>query len=380
MSVTYPTNTKQMSQLVEFYADTMDSQVAVAKGMETSQLMKSYMDTKNSEFAVEYGKPLLLDLPPVVTLEITQKLNLPSRILLSQTCKEMRAYLSPKCLSTFAMISPAARLKCRSMLEDHLPDYWLCYECNQLHLVDLEDIPASKEAMLIERPYSEPCAAAEPRSSRHRLTTRYALANRHVRLAVKYERMVGHQREEYLEKLLQGFEYSTSIFSTFYRFSVKPEVIGGHFLVKATHSYKPMYSYQPTEGPELDLCPHLTAKIDWISRGSPCVSVKGSGIDVEGDKMSYDGHEIKVHCCARCPLDYLVSLGTDERPDEIYLRTWTDYGAGLTPNDPYWRSHIFNATESGVAYRRRVFRWKGGFPPLMMAYEMGKSALEAPQT
>ena len=126
-------------------------------------------------------KSLLLHLPLDIVLAIYDELSLYARILLSQICRDLRLLLHSKCYSSVRKASAAEHLDLLAGLGDILPDHRLCHHCRALHLVDPRNLPLTNYDGLYK-----PCAAPETIGSRHRLSPYYAIARRHVQLAIKY--------------------------------------------------------------------------------------------------------------------------------------------------------------------------------------------------
>lgn len=272
-----------------------------------------------------------LDLPLDIVHAIFDELPLHAKILLSQTCRDLRLRLRSMCYLSVRRASAAERLEFLGALADILPDHRLCTHCRALHLVDPKDIPVTEV-----NKYYKPCPAPEPIWSRYRLGPRYAVAHRHVQLAIKYTRRQDvHQR--YRASILQRF---TTSFPNFYslrlEFTAEPLVIHGRFILMTTfdfHEAAAPLSYETISRTMIKICPHLV--IGFFSRDNPLTAgIRFAFQAADGQSGSYQ----EFRSCDRCPTDYLILIR--ERRATFYA--WTDLGSGSSPMDPCWSSHLLD--------------------------------------
>lgn len=72
-------------------------------------------------------------------------------------------------------------------------------------------------------------------------------------------------------------------------------------------------------------------------------------------QLALDHAGSQVFSCDRCPTDYLVTA----QEDQLTVRLWQDLGTGISPTDPYWRSHVDVKGENDSTHAPR-FLYKHG--------------------
>jgi hypothetical protein len=270
-------------------------------------------------------KSPLLDLPLDIVHAIFDELPLHAMVLLSQSCRDLRLLLGSRCYSAVREASAADRLEFLGVLGDILPDHRLCTHCRALHLVDPKDLPVTDCGN-----YYKPCPAPESTWSRHRLHPYYAVAHRHVQLAIKYTRLE-HIHQSYRASILQRFTISLPRFySMSLEFTAEPAVIHGRFILMTTFTYHKVaapLSFTTLSHAAVRICPHLGIG-ETVSPENPLLAVTRSAFRVG----------LEVHSCDRCPTDCLIII----RKSRATFYAWQDLGSGTSPMDPYWRSHILD--------------------------------------
>lgn len=278
----------------------------------------------------------LLDLPLELLHDIFDELHLPEKILLSQTCRDLWYKLRYQCSSAIRQASAVERLECLAVLGDILPDHRLCTSCRALHLLDPKDLPVTG----YDKFYT-PCPARETSWSRHRLMPYYAIAFRHVQLAIKYTRLKDiHQ--DYRASILQKFTVSIPRwYSMRLNFTAEPVIINGRFILMTIFVFYtavgPM-SFSNLSQAHFHICPHLG--VGPLILDNRLVAAIRLAFNVADAKR---GSHQKAHSCDRCPTDYRIVV--KDRRATFYA--WQDLGAGISPEDPYWRSHIWDE-ENGL--------------------------------
>ena len=257
--------------------------------------------------------------------------------MLSQTCRDLRYHLRQKCSSIVHKTTALERLEHLTMLGNILPDRYLCTGCCALHLVDPKDIPITGCDMHGNNLYRTPCPSPELLWSRHRLNHNYAVAFRHVQLAIKYSRMKGvHQR--YRANILQRFAVSYPRLSSIgYDFVSQPVIVRGRFILMTRFEfYKGVeeVSYSTFMKTTIMFCPHhSTSK---FNDHNDAFNTFMRSVFRRSSNTSGLCHG--AYSCTRCPSDYAIVI----KDKGAIVSIWHDLGTGASPEDPYWRSHIWN--------------------------------------
>lgn len=297
--------------------------------------MKGYSHPKAKGYS-------LLDLPLDIVYTIADELTLPSRIIFSQTCRDLWHLLHGDCLSAFREASVVERLDCLAVLEQLLPDHRLCTGCCALQPVYyITPLGRYREDVC-----SRFCPFETPRFSRFLLSGFYAISFPFVQLAIKYgshSRYQGPGKKHY-PCLLPTFSISIpDFFSWRLDFAAEKLVAKGRFLLKTTHVLhgvtQPLSLLNTSKAP-VAICSHLSlGVVHPIALGEPIPAALRMAHDEAGAPV---GLNQDLHCCARCPTDFLVS----NRDDDVSIMVWTDLGNGTSPQDPFWRSHLLSNENS----------------------------------
>ena len=280
---------------------------------------------------------LLLDLPLCLIYTIFDELQWPEKVMLSQTCKDLRYNLRQKCSSILRKATVLERLEYLTILGNILPDHYLCTACCVLHLVDPKDIPITDCNIIGANLYRAPCPLPEPLWSRHRLHHNYAVAFRHVQLAIKYSRMGGgYQR--YRASIMQRFVVSNrGISSIGYDFVAEPVIVRGRFILMTRFEFYgdvEEVSYWTFMKTTINFCPHhMTGK---FNDHNDTFNILMRSLFRQSRNTSGPCQE--AYSCSRCPSDYAIAI-KDKR---AIVSVWHDLGTGASTDDPYWQSHIWD--------------------------------------
>ena len=297
--------------------------------------------------AVKQNSPLL-NLPLDVVYAIMDELQIPAKIMLSQTCRSLWYGFRENCSSALQTATTVERLGHLAVLGDLLPDHRLCTGCRSLHPVDYEDIPIAGFCN-----YYKPCPSPEPMWSRHRLSPYYAIAFRHVHLAMKYTRLEEHH-QRYRATILQRFSvFSPNLDSIAQNFIAKPVVVCGRFILMTDfHFYggiKPL-SYSTLLQTSVLFCPHHSLGPLSDPKDPLITAIRFAfGLTDGANGLNY-----ATYSCDRCPTDYSIMI-TDQSAS---VSVWHDLGTGASPEDPCWRSHIW--TEENGHYKSAKFNYEHG--------------------
>lgn len=316
--------------------------------MDLRWLLAFFSRTTRKKVTVKQNSPLL-DLPLVLVYDIFDELQLPEKVLLSQTCRDLWYLLRSKCSVTFREATAVDRLECLAVLGDILPDYRLCTSCRALHLLDPKDLPVTGYDK-----FHKPCPAPEAMWSRHRLMPYYAIAFRHVQLAMKYTRLEGIY-QDYRASILQRFTILIPLFySMRLKFTAEPLIVNGRFILMTTFVFYELarpISFSTLSHAYFGFCPHLSAGDELLDPDNPLfVAIRHAFNVADGQR----GLHQEVHSCDRCPTDYLIAV----EDGRATLYVWQDLGAGTSAADPYWRSHIWD--DKNNAFNGTKFSYEHG--------------------
>lgn len=234
-----------------------------------------------------------------------------AKVLLSQTCRALWYPLRCKSSSAVEEATAVKRLECLAVLRDILPDRRLCTFCRALHLLDPKNLPVTG----FDRFY-KPCPAPETIWSRHRLMPYYAIAFRHVQLAMKYTRLEGiHQ--DYRASILQRFTISIPRFySMRLKFTAEPLVVHGKFILMTIFAFYEdvgPISFSTLSQAHSQFCSHLDAG-NFLHPNNPLLAaIRFAFNEADGQR---DLHQ-KVHSCDRCPTDYSIVI--KDRRATLYI-------------------------------------------------------------
>lgn len=279
-----------------------------------------------------------LDLPVDLIYAFFDELQLPEKVLLSETCRDLWYILRHQCASATREATAIERLECLAVLGDILPDHRCCASCSTLHRLDPKDLP-----VMSNDKFYMPCPAPEPVRSRHRLMSQYSIAFRHVQLAIKYTRL-RDTHQDYRASVMQRFTTSIpQFYSMRLIFSANPTIICGRFILMSTFIF-----YTPAEQISLSditrahfqICPHLGASGPLLPYNR-LLSAIGSACKVAAGQP---GLHKSVYSCYQCPTDFTVAI----HPRSVSLLVWQDLGAGVSPADPCWHSHIWTDENNRV--------------------------------
>ena len=282
-------------------------------------------------------KSLLLDLPLDILYALIDALSLPAQIILSQTCRGLWHQMHNECVSTFYAATPTERLKYQATLGELLPDYRLCFACHALHHIDYNDLPTSGVYN-----QHQPCLALETPGGRYNLHYRYALAFRHVQLAIQYVR-----REDihnyYYTALMRRFAAAGDgyVLPVRVRFIAEPVVVRNRFILATTHTY----SLFSTCNRQITL--HNLSRVPDCFCAHHALGYKRHSDDpfLEVLRLAFRdvarglNESVKPFSCEQCPTDFTI----DVNRKRAIIFAWADLGVGQTPEDTHWRSHTWES-------------------------------------
>jgi hypothetical protein len=266
-----------------------------------------------------------LRLPVDVICLILQELPLSAKVLLSQTCRSMRALLQDS-RALIQSLSQRDYFNFLSELADSLPNYVTCSLHCKLHIVNTTDLPyppfASKRYPCSQGWTDVPC---------HSYGIQYRLSYWHVQLVLKHSRrQLSHQfiQENYFSDLLRPFTEHALLFNRVaIDYNAQPKVIGGRFILHSQWEYWIQAQSVVMEdiGPS-KLCPHLnlTRPLSSLVRPNPLIASVTYAFDNLGEET--------YGSCARCATDYLILA----LPSGVAIKVWQDLGNSGSPWDPYW--------------------------------------------
>lgn len=278
-----------------------------------------------------------LQLPPELLYDIWDELPLPEKIQLSQVCGILWYTFHSRCLSAYRQATSGERLNCLVVLGDKLPDHRFCAYCLALHPINPKDLPS-----LYGYKYLKSCPAPEPACNRHNLAPFYTLAFQHVQLAMKYTHLKNcHQN--YRASIMQKFTRSWAhIYSMRLQFIAEPRIVQGKFLLMAT-----LVFHQTSESALLSslskapfcFCAHVGAM---GMRRLPENHLLNAVL--RASQKADDQHDsaCEIHSCSQCPTEFTIVF----TQGKATFTVWQDLGTCASPEDPYWKSHIWSISNS----------------------------------
>ncbi|CAH0044795.1 unnamed protein product [Clonostachys solani] len=269
----------------------------------------------------------ILQLAPEVILLFTNELPDHAKVLLSQTCRDLRQILRQQGLPP---LSAREHVRLLVHLSRANPHVWACATCKARHRVTRNDLWGDQRL-----------------SSCPRLTVPwrpggfFAVNHVRVQLALKYTRLGMHSARirSYLKRLLR-YEGGVRMVKdgrglNIFVSSSRPRVVAGRFLVKYTWEYAlDSASSAPTPLPMLVLCHHqkLARPAEGVVWGEERKQLVRAVEGALSDDLS--GVEY-CRSCPFCPTDFAVRI-FDEG---MVIEAWKDFGPEDGPGNPTWRSH-----------------------------------------
>ncbi|KAI1762022.1 hypothetical protein GGR53DRAFT_443391 [Hypoxylon sp. FL1150] len=292
----------------------------------------------------------ILQLAPELISSITDHLSLIDHVLLSQTCRSLRAALSKRHLNA-DRLSRDEYIGYLATRARGLPDEWMCEKCMTLHPIDETDTPtAINRSSCPLMPHSLARLGNLGREQIH-------ICHRHIQLALKYTRLRHHEYDSYLKALLEPY-HDTGVGLGAYiplkvHYSAYPRVVTDHdgnvkFLLLSTWRY-----YEGCKEMLLrslgyhQICPHLEWNYCNCSKGfcrGSCrlgyCHVLHAAAEAVIDARR-DGQ--RTGACPRCPTDFSIQI-TSEYMD---LYVWQDFGPECSPIDLAWTVHYYDGPCEG---------------------------------
>ncbi|EFX03938.1 hypothetical protein CMQ_866 [Grosmannia clavigera kw1407] len=337
-------------------------------------------------------------LPAELIIDMDDYFSSQSRILLSRTCRSLRAMLTnTDDFYTVGCSSRAERAEFLYLVARDIPDRWLCDACMALHEVTVSDTPPCKN--------TRHCKLYKDSYDYARKPALAPVNYRHVQLALKYSRMkdgISRYHRHHLAKLLEPFSYTKTVclraYSSIFwaRCESYPKVAmapdgGQHYLLLTIVSLRRPRNLEDALGRtgSVNICPHQRTdsrdkkeiedfKNEYhdndrgpISDGTwqPDIDLalydmlqmaRGRGRS-NGSRSSSSGHRksrTRSGCydevcgsCLLCTTDYSFRL----MPQSIELRVWQDLGPEGAPSNSQWQMHIsekyfYHENDRGDAY------------------------------
>ena len=331
-----PTNTIVYSLRMLMLTSTFNPLPSVLNCFSSKLLIRNVKQTSN-----------LSHVPLDILLLVVDHLTLPERILLSQSCQGLWRVLRIQCSDGFKQASIDEQRRCLAVLGDSLPDHRYCEACHRLHalsLQDLYDVPSATDVQ-----YFGFCPALDCITTRHCMHRDYAVAFRHVQLAIKFTRLKQHH-QNYRSLLLQDYvQCLPSYYSMSLQFQASPNIVDGRFLLMTLYTFQSdSMSIAKLLRAGVVLCPHLTLR----QPDEHYLSLYTSVCDAFERLPSGLS---KSSCCKKCPTDYSVKASKGG----FEFNVWQDLGDGRSTKDPYWTSHLWSeidSTKSDFDYEKGSIR------------------------
>ncbi|KAI1126098.1 hypothetical protein F5Y10DRAFT_294035 [Nemania abortiva] len=279
-------------------------------------------------------------------------------VLLSQTCRSMRARLGKH--SNTARLSCADQFAYLAGIARDLPEKWVCDYCLALHPINKRDKPTAER-----RPCSCPLYSFQKSWLRTRLHNHYhiAIEHHHVQLALKYTRLQQRKYDSYLQDLLKPYQerpFSTMSYTSIThqaRYSAYPRIVTGSdgnpkFLLFSVWKYLAggrdiMFHRLGCQR----ICPHLKfLDYDYDKYNNSLLHTVRWALHKSGMEWR--------NSCARCATDFSAMLCGRN----LYLQVWQDLGPEGSPLDLAWRSQniypgvdgVTNSAEAGPSLHHKA--------------------------
>lgn len=206
--------------------------------------------------------------------------------------------------------------------------------CDALRPINPNDLPSLYDYKYLKSP--------EPACNRHNLAPFYTLAFQHVRLAVKYTHL-DNCHQNYRASIMQKFTRSwAQIYSMRLQFIAEPRIVQGRFLLKATlvfHQISKSTLLSSLSEAPFCFCAHVGAMgMRRLPENTLLNAVLHASQKADGEHDS----ACEVHSCSQCPTNFTIVF-TQGRAT---FTVWQDLGTGASPEDAYWKSHIWSTSNS----------------------------------
>ncbi|MCJ1382014.1 hypothetical protein MMC17_005126 [Xylographa soralifera] len=330
----------------------------------------------------------ILDLPLDIVFEIFNALLMPAKILFSQSCRDLWYPLRSECYKAVQSASAAERLKCLASLGDILPNHRLCIGCNALCLVTPKDLPVRGFDS-----YHDPLPAFESLWSRRRLLPRYSLtgyrpsaswrhwnrrqlliycsvAIRNMKLTRSYDIRSIYKTILYRNIVLAVPQY----YSMRLEFFAGVEIVHGKVILMTLFElwkHAEFLTFGELSHLPMGFCSHLWTHGPTTSEmvENPLVTAIRLALD---NNLISDLYRLHVghYSCDTCPTNYSVSIMANQATFSI----WQELGTGVSPANPFWRSHTMDSKENNqrnateYSYRHGNLRGPGTTCNLLLNY------------
>ena len=303
--------------------------------------------------------------PIEVLLLVADHLPPASRVLLSQTCRSIRAALgnpSSKSLSRRDFVDYLSGLA-RSLLSR-----WVCDVCHALHPVLEADTPRNARQWVPWLRHTSCPLGSDAwefhcygRESRNLDRRPVPYDHRHIQLALKYTRTNDRQYQSYLYNLLmplhanaesygqywsgQGYHEPNAIqYSTYPKIVAVPRGLANasgelRFLLNSVWHYRQYYRPVSIDSmSSLRICPHLDFRIRYLRDSGDLLQVLISALT---SAFEAAGEAVISEACPRCPTDFSVKASAEY----ACVRVWQDLGSETSPLDVAWRIHVWDTRD-----------------------------------
>lgn len=300
-----------------------------------------------SNTTTKTGRPRLLCIPVEVFLNIIQRLPAWSYLLLSHTCRALRAVLN-KTKQPLRLVSQRHKYEYLVCLARGSPDRWACSRPVVLKWIDVQDIPMHLPQGQVLYPWHNILQkdAYSARTNSY-CYSRFRLCHRHVQLTLKYTRLqiLEKRHQKYLESLLARRDKVEPIFKSLAatsttipppsRLVFQPRVVSGRYMIQVIQDYfwpNAISTLQRIHGGTSMVCPH-EREIHCIGLGFRPYA-RNLALRVALEKAFHKRNVRVGGSCESCATDFDVCITSDR----IILTSWHDLGIEGSETDPNWRA------------------------------------------
>ncbi|KAL6810610.1 hypothetical protein V8C40DRAFT_278262 [Trichoderma camerunense] len=286
----------------------------------------------------------ILQLPVELLLIILHFLPPYSRLLVYQTCRDLRAIVHRNFVAGrgVILVTMEHRLIYLTHLARSLPDRWVCAKCCKLHPTSRWDTPSS----WLYRPRCGDgyhWSSDEHSESRIFFNYQHSASHRHIELTLKYARLNSSKRahQEHLKRLLTA--HHATIIRVVEGIQLKrsfyPKVVDGRYLLLTVQTYlalgSNLISQQSMDW--IQICPHLTA-LGTFSLSRDHRMHLGKIIYLA---FAAPANTPIFESCSSCGTDFSVQAS----PKLATVCIWQDLGPEGSVYDPEWAAIVRETTK-----------------------------------
>ncbi|KAJ3497728.1 hypothetical protein NLG97_g1680 [Lecanicillium saksenae] len=340
-------------------------------------------------------------LPCEILILIFEKLPLLNQYALLKVCSAIRTKLRGHFYKgTLSRATAGERLEYLVQRAYHLPEYWVCEKCLDLHWDHPDDVPiAPKGCLRRHGHFRSPLFQIHGQS----------LSHRHVQLALKYTRMSAQstQYAERLDRLMEEIEYFNDGSEPvrlppahypgqgYHWWTPKIAPVEGRFLLYQGMHFVPLMQggWQLSNMPTIILCQHCLWLKPTVERIEVLRSLAHLTVEQAAElprllridrnplqqairRLIQDGGGELTLSCPDCASDCQVTTVETGKMIWVEYQAWHDFGAEGSPLDPHWIAKEFPLRQSEVAPRtivepgnaRRLWEDSQGLDSLKKAY------------